>query len=446
MNPRDLTLRILNKLTYNPSFSNHILKHQLGVTKLNEKDRALVVNLVQGVIRWKLRLDWIIEQFLNFPFKKLDPYVLNILRIALYQIFFMDRIPEFAAVNEAVRQAKRKAQYIANTVNGILRNICRNKDKIKYPDKEKEFEKFLSIYYSFPLWLVKKWKKELGSNKVELLLKALNKEPFITLRANRLKITRERLINLLIQKGIRPYPTKYSPCGIVIKRLHKSIGDMEEYKKGLFFVQDEASQLCSFILDPKPKEVLLDMCAGVGTKSIHIAELIENKGKIIALDINPKRLLILAQAIKKALMEKTIYPVLADGKKVHFLFKIPFDRIIIDAPCSGLGTIARHPDIKWTKTENDITVLAELQKGLLNAASYVVKDGGYILYITCTISQEENELVVEHFLKEHSKIRLVNISDKFSWLKDLVDENGFFRTYPYIHNMDGFFGALFKRS
>jgi len=445
-NPRDLSLQILNRLAHNPAFSNQVLKAYLDRCHLEDRDRAFVVNIVQGVIRWRLRLDWIIKKFLKFPFKKLDPEVLNILRIALYQIFFMDRVPDFAVVSEAVRQSKRKGKHIAGTVNAILRNICRNKRNIPFPDREKDLVKFLSVYYSYPEWLIKKWQKELGYEHTEKLLEAGNRTPYLTIRVNTFKTNREELTKMLLQEGVSEvYPTKYSPVGIVIKGLQRSVTQLRAYEKGLFFVQDEASQLCSYILKPREGDIILDVCAGFGTKSIHMLELTKRRGKIIALDVDPKRLLILAQSLRKEGLEKMIYPVAGDGSEAFSIFKTRFDKILIDAPCSGLGTIMRHPDIKWVKSERDIEILSRLQKRLLDASAKVLKNGGMMLYTTCTISKEENEMVVEDFLKNHPEMRLLNISSGCEQLKDLEDEKGFFRTYPHIHEMDGFFGALFCR-
>ncbi len=445
-NHRDLSLRILNRLSNNPAFSNQILKTYLDRCNLRDKDRAFVVNIIQGVIRWKLRLDWIIQQFLRFPFKKLDPDVLNILRIAIYQLYFMDRVPDFAIVNEAVRQAKRRGRHIASTVNGILRNICRNKNNISFPDRKKELVKFFSVYYSYPEWLVKKWLRELGYEQTEKLLEAGNRTPYLTIRVNTLKTDREKLIELLVQEGVKEvYPTKYSPVGIIIKGLQRPVTQLRAYKKGLFFVQDEASQLCAYILNPMPNDTILDVCAGLGTKSVHMAELIKKNGKIIALDIDPKRLLILAQTLRREGLEDFIYPVVGDGRKVFSIFKSHFDKILVDAPCSGLGTIMRHPDIKWVKTEQDIKMLSMIQKMLLYASAKILKKGGIMLYTTCTISKEENEMIVEEFLEDHPEIRQLNISSICAWLKDLEDKCGFFRTYPHIHKMDGFFGAVFCR-
>ena len=442
--PRRICLSILNRLISNSPFSDQLLKSYLNRSDLDERDRAFVVNIVQDFIRWKLRIDWIIKQFIKSPFKRLEPYVLNVLRIAVYQIYFMDKVPEFAIVNEAVNQAKRKGKYIANTVNGILRNICRNKGKINYPDKEKDPIGFLSTYFSFPEWLVKKWIDEIGYKETEKLLNALNETPNIVIRTNLLKISRDDLVKRLRQKGMEAYATKYSPSGIIIKRLHRDVSDMEEYKEGLFFVQDEASQICAYILDPRPDEIILDACSGLGVKAIQMVELIK-KGKIISLDINPKRLLILAQTLKKEDMEDIVFPIAGDGCSAFSLFKCKFDKILIDAPCSGLGTIRRHPDIKWTKKEEDIKMLSDLQKRLLDGVSPCLKKNGRMIYVTCTISKEENEEVVEEFLKRHPEFSLLDISKEFPWLKELVNENGFLRTYPHIHDMDGFFCALFER-
>ncbi len=401
---------------------------------------------MQGVIRWKLRLDWIINQLLSFPFNKLDPYVLNILRMSVYQIYFMNKVPEFAIVNESVTLAKAKGKHVANIVNAVLRNLCRNKDKIKFPDKKEDPIKFLSIFYSYPKWLIKKWIKELGWNDTEKLLEIGNKPPNITIRVNRLKTSRDILVTKLSQLNIKTLLTKYSPDGIIIKKLALPISEIPSYKKGLFFVQDEASQLCSYILKPEPGDKILDICAGLGLKSLHIAELIKKKGKIIALDINPKRLLILAHASLRCNID-IIKPVIGNALYASSFFNCTFDKILVDAPCSGLGTISKHPDIKWTKSEKDIKkILPRIQINILNEASKLLNKHGKILYATCTISKEENEMVVFSFLKNHPEMKLLDISSEIPWLKDLTDKNGFFKSYPHVHNMDGFFCALFCKS
>jgi len=445
-NPRDLALSILNRLSHNFAFSDKVLKaHFDKRPELSDRDKAFILNIVQGVIRWRLRLDWIVEQFLSFPFKRLDSYTLNILRIAVYQIFFMDKVPEFAVVNEAVNQAKKKGKYIGSTVNAILRNVCRNKHKVTFPDRSKDYIKFLSIFYSYPEWIIKKWLRELGKEETERLLDAENRPPHITIRTNMLITRRDALLMKLRDQGIDATNTRYSPAGIVIKRLQRSIEDMPLYKNGFFFVQDEASQLCSYILNPDSGDMILDVCAGLGVKCMHMAELIKKKGKIIALDINPKRLLMLAHTSLRYELGDIIHPVAGDALYASAIFNCFFDRVLIDAPCSGLGTISRHPDIKWTKTEKEIKKLSEIQKKMLDVGYRLLKKDGRMLYATCTISREENEMVVKSFLKDHPGIRLLNIGSEAVWLKDFVDKEGFFRTYPHVHGMDGFFCALFSK-
>lgn len=357
----------------------------------------------------------------------------------------MDGVPEFAIVNEAVNQAKKKGKYIANTVNAVLRNICKNKNKVTFPDKRKDYIKFLSVYYSYPEWLVKKWLREVGEHETEKLLDVGNRPPYVTIRTNMLVVDRNTLLMKLKKNGVDANNTKYSPAGITIKKLRRSIENMPLYKKGYFFVQDEASQLCSFLLNPEPGDTILDICAGLGGKSMHMAELIKKKGKIIALDINPKRLLMLAHTSLIYGFSDTIYPVAGDALYTSSIFSCLFDKVLIDAPCSGLGTISRHPDIKWTKTEKEIKSLAEMQKKILDRGSKLLKKGGRMLYVTCTISKEENDMAVRSFLKEHPEFRLLDIGSEIVWLKDLVDKEGFFRTYPHIHGMDGFFCALFSK-
>ena len=412
--------------------------------QLEYRDRAFIVHLVQGVLRWQRRLDWIIEQACDFPIKKITLPVLNILRLALYQIFFLDRVPESAAVNEAVNQAKKEgARHVAAFVNGILRNICRAKNDVNFPDPDTNPVLFLSVFYSYPEWLINKWLREWGREFTEALLSAGNQVPGLTIRTNRLKLSRPALIKRLAEEGIVGQPTPYSPDGVLLVGLKGRVDESVSFRSGLFQVQDQAAQIPSHILNPQPGQSILDVCAGLGGKSTHLAELMADRGQVLALDINLRRLLSLVENTKR-LSITNVRPVVATASgSLSSMFKIKFDGILIDAPCSGLGVLSRHPDGKWNKKEEDIQRLALIQRSILNKATSLLKTGGKMLYTTCTISKDENEDIVNGCLAANKDLRLENIRDHIPlWGSTLIDEHGFLRTFPNEQDMDGFFAAL----
>ena len=414
---------------------------------VTQRDRAFIYNLVQGVFRWRLRLDWIIKQSVNFPFRNIEPPVLNVLRMALYQIFFMDRVPQSAAVNEAVKQAKAVGKRpAAGFVNGILRRICRQKDKVAFPDKKEDLAQYLSVFYSYPSWLVRKWILELGTAPAERLLDAGNQISDLVIRTNRLKIDRTGLIGLLEDEGAAARPTSYSPDGIKLEGLKGGIVHLEAFGKGLFQVQGEAPQICSHLLNPVSGDSVLDLCAGLGGKSTHLAELMGGKGRVVSLDISHDRLVMLLDSSQR-LGINGIQPVVADAdSSLVSLMNGRFDKILIDGPCSGLGIISKHPDVKWSRDKADIKRLSLLQKRMLDRAVPLIKNGGAMLYVTCTVSREENEEVVSKFLIKNRGMILEDLKDHApEWALGFIDNQGFFKTLPHIHGMDGFFAALFRK-
>ena len=448
MTPRNLALAALKDHGQGPgSVERYLDRAFVQAPHLNERDRAFTVHLVQGVLRWRLRLDYIIRQSVRFPFRKIEPAILDILRIALYQIFYMERVPESAAVNEAVKQAKAMGQgHLVGFVNGILRQICRQKDRITFPDKCDDLIGHLSVKYSFPAWLVKKWTGELGPDSAQRLLDACNRIPGLVIRANKLRIDRQGLIGRLEMEGVTGVPTGYVPDGIEVKGLKGQVNRLNAFREGLFQVQGEASQACSYLISPKTGESLLDLCAGLGGKTTHMAEIMGDRGSILALDMSLRRLVSLAQTSRR-LGIHCISPVVADAVgRVSSLIRRRFDRIIVDPPCSALGTISRHPDGKWTRDECDVNRLALLQGKILDQALPLLRSGGRMLYTTCTISREENEAVIEGFLKRNKGTALVDLTQHVpAWGGDLIDENGIFRAFPHVHGMDGFFGALLEK-
>jgi 16S rRNA (cytosine967-C5)-methyltransferase len=405
------------------------------------------VNLVQGVYRWRQRLDWIIEQNLQFPFSHIEPPILDILRIALYQISFMDRVPDSAAVNEAVLQAKRVSRpHVAGFVNGVLRKVCRQKGNISFPDAEEDPIRYLSVVHSYPEWLVTLWVRELGPDAAEKLVKAQNEIPGVELRTNTLKTDRIGLQRRLGEEGLTAEPGRYVPETLRIQKPGRSLGELGSYQDGWYQVQTEAAQASTHLLSPKPKDWFLDICAGLGGKTTHAAQLMENQGRVVALDISRDRLVKLIRSAER-LESRSIWPVVADGtNRIEGLFRRSFDKILVDAPCSGLGVISRHPDIKWARDESNIARLGALQKQILEGALPLLQPGGHLLYITCTITREENENVVSQLLVQNKGLVRENLKEHVpQWAQDLVDEQGYFRTLPHVHGMDGFFGARFTK-
>lgn len=447
--PRDLALRVLNGLSRRPEFSAAALDSLFrSAPQLAERDRALIGQLVQGVVRWRVRLDWSLRQAADVPLKKISFPVLNLLRLALYQILFLDRIPESAAVNEAVKQAKKsQPAYVVSFVNAVLRNICRRRNEIPFPDRGQSPVEFLSVFYSYPEWLVRKWIREWGIEVAEALLGAQNRIPGLTVRSNALRIHRDDLIHRMeAQSGVVGTPTRYSPQGVRLADFRGRVDQNKAFREGLFQVQDEAAQLTSLLLGPGAGERILDLCAGHGGKTTHLAELMGDEGKVIALDRNRTRLVSLAaNAVRLGI--RSAEGVVADASRDLFsLFQARFDRIVVDAPCSGLGVISRHPDGKWNKKEEDIPRLARLQKAILKNGCSLLRRGGTLLYVTCTLSREENEEVVEACLAENKNMVLLDLRDRAPlWARDLIDDRGFLRTFPHVHHMDGFFGALLRK-
>ena len=446
--PRDLALQALNRLCREATLSDRILEDLFRSSPhLDGRDRAFISHLFLGVLRWRLRLDWVIEENLDFPIRKVAPPVLNILRLALYQVLFMSRVPESAAVDEAVKQAKRsQPRHVASFVNGILRNICRRKDSALFPDPGKDRVAYLSRFHSYPQWLVVKWIREWGMKTTEDLLAAGNRIPVLVLRTNQLKLSRQGLVEHLKGERIIATPTRFSPQGLRVEDLSGRVDEVPSFREGLFQVQDEAAQVASFLLAPQPGDAVLDVCAGLGGKSTHLAEMMRDRGKVIALDRDAGRLLSL-EVNRVRLGARKVFPLLADATQdVSLLFRARFDAIMVDAPCSGLGVLSRHPDAKWNKSEESVRRLADLQVTMISRAVPVLKKGGRLLYVVCTLSKEENEEVVRRSLASHAELTLCDLREQApGWARDLIDEAGFFRTFPHRHGMDGFFAALFRK-
>ncbi|TAH60801.1 MAG: 16S rRNA (cytosine(967)-C(5))-methyltransferase RsmB [Methanosarcina mazei] len=440
---RDAAVRTVYRVLREGAYSNIALKEELDKDGLGRLDKAFVTEIVNGTLRNLTRIDWIMSLFIKT--KKIEPWIEDIIRCGIYQIMFLDRVPDSAVCNESAELARKHGhEGTVKFVNGVLRNVSRSKEKLEYPDRSKNTAAFLSVFYSHPEWIVRKWIKDYGMEFTEALLKANNETPPFTIRCNRLRIDKKELMAVLLDEGIECTVGSYNEEAIHIKGT-SSIEDKESFRKGYYQVQDESSMLVAHIIDPKPGDKILDMCSAPGGKTAHIAELMENRGEIIARDIHRHKLRLVEQncgrlgvSIVRTELHDAMVP---DGDSIE-----KFDKVLLDAPCSGLGVMRRKPDLRWKKEPENFRDLAEMQKKMLKMASGYVKPGGKIIYSTCTLNKAENLEVVRNFLANNRRFRLESIIGQVpEKLKHESAYEGYLELYPNVHGTDGFFIAKMER-
>lgn len=442
INPRKIALDILIDIEENKAYSNITINKYLSRYNIAPIDKGFITKLVYGVLENKLYLDYIIKQFSRTKFKKINPYIINILRIGLYQICFLDKIPNSAAVNESVKITKQINARLSGFVNGILRNYIRNLSKVVLPSCTKNPIGHLSIKYSHPKWLVELWVKEYGVDFTEKLLESNNQPPKLTIRTNTLKINTYDLIDKLKKEGVDCRTGNYVNEAVIIDNMEKSLEDLDSFKEGLFQVQDESSMVVGHVLAPNKDDFVIDVCSAPGGKATHIAELMENKGHILARDIHEHKLNLINQNTKR-LGIKIIETNQYDASLLDNSLLNKADKVLIDAPCSGFGIIRRKPEIRYFKESKDIVKLSKLQLDILNTCSKYVKPNGYLIYSTCTIQSEENIGVVNRFLKFNDNFELVDINE---YLPDrITTDNKYIQLYPHISGIDGFFISKLRR-
>jgi len=445
---RSLALHILNKLDKNDETLDSLLEEFQKDHLLSKRERSLFNAIVYGVLRWRGRLDWIISHFSKMHIKKTKPEIINILRIGLFQIIYLNRIPVSAAVNTSVEMAKHsEGKRDSGYVNALLRKVAREHETLPFPDNVKEPEYALSVNKSFPEWMIKRWIKLLGKSQTIELCGAINEIPSITIRVNTLKTNRQELVNCMESDVRNIGPTVHSPFGISFSNPEKSIHDMETFKNGWFQVQDEAAQIVTLLLDPRPGDSVLDACAGLGGKTGHIGQLMKNSGKITALDIDKGKLDKLNREMER--LGITNVSTVRDDIGNSLLLKNyygHFDRILLDAPCSNMGVLRRNPDVKWKLQENKLMQYKKRQLLFLDNLANLLKPSGIMVYAVCSTEPEENEEVIKEFLIKHPDF---GIDNDMLYLPEsigaLLNERGFIKTYPHINNMDGFFSVRLKR-
>lgn len=429
---REQAMLCLYAVAKNGAYSNMALKELFSKNRdLSARDKAFITTLVYGTIKRQISIDYIIGCYSTVKLKKISPYILTILRMGIYQLKFTDKIPESAAVNESVKLAKRYGHGAsAGFVNGILRNVART--EVEYP---KDKLKYLSVKYSFPEWICKMWCDDYGEEFAEELMQSLNKEPELTLRVNTLKANADDVIKEL------PEARKSDVFDYAVICDGFDVAGSSAYKKGLVTAQDIAAMTASEVLAPKPGDNVLDICAAPGGKTTHMAQLMQNRGSITACDLYEHKLVLIEQNAKRMGID-IIKTKCMDAARLTEQWRKKFDKVLADVPCSGLGVIARKPDIKLKNNEN----LSDIQYKILKCASEYVNVGGELLYSTCTVNCRENEDIIKKFLKENAEFETVDITDLLpKKFKRADTKKGYLTLFPNIDRTDGFFIAKLKR-
>ena len=439
INSREIALNILLDINENKSYSNISINKHIPDT-ITPQDENFIRELVYGVLENKTYIDYILSKASKIKLKKIHPAIRDILRLGIYQMLLMERVPASAAVNESVKLAKTYGHKgTIGFANGVLRAISRNIEefsKIEVDDKVS----YLSIKYSHPEYLVKKFIKDFGYQFTEELLIANNSKPSLNIRVNTLKTSKEKLKIRLKNLGYDISEGKYAKDCLIVDNPSR-ITTLAEFAEGLFTIQDESSMLVGQVLNPREGSFVLDVCSAPGGKSTHIAQLMNNKGKILARDIFPHKIKLIDEN-KTRLGIEIIYTELYDALKLDKDLIGKVDYCLVDAPCSGLGLLRRKPEIKWNRKEIDIEALIRLQEKILRVAMNYVKPKGILMYSTCTILYEENIEVVTRFLKDYPEFSLVNNEVELHNSNDLITlKDGFVQLYPNVNGVDGFFIA-----
>jgi len=410
------------------------------------RDRALATELVTGTLRWRGALDYQIARLSGRGLEKLDPEVLDALRLGAYQLLYLQRVPASAVVNDSVALVKAaRLKSAAPFVNAVLRRLSRERDQLMWPSRDDLLE-HLAIVHSHPVWLVSKWLDRYGSDTAERWLRFNNQAPALTLAANRLMGTREALAMRLAAEGIRTEPTVVAPHGVrVVEGRPLSSA---AFADGECLVQDEASQLIAELVAASPGDRVLDACAAPGGKTVALAAQVRAAGSVVATDVRARRMKVLAATLQRCgVRNASLVQIAARGS---FAFApASFDRVLVDAPCSGLGTVRRDPDIKWKRSADDLDVFARMQIDLLSRAAAVVRPGGRLVYSTCSSEPEENEHVVRAVLAMTPDVALeplATLGEVPSSIRALATPEGFLRTYPHRDGLEAFFAAVFSRT
>jgi 16S rRNA (cytosine967-C5)-methyltransferase len=437
---RRVAQEVLVRVDTTAAFADVLLAARLAGTALPAADHALATRLVYGTLAWQGRLDHHLRALVQMPLERLDPPVRAALRLGLYQLLFLDRIPAHAAVDTSVRLARDAGRGAAGLVNAVLRRAARaGRDGLSLPDPARDPLGRLAVEWSHPRWLVERWAAELGPDELPALLAAHNEPAGTALRVNRRRTTPAALAAELGAAGLYAVPGRWAPDALVVRHGGAALRALPAWRNGAFTFQGEAAQLVTALLALAPGQTVLDACAAPGGKTLHAAALVGDGGSTVAMDRRcaPLRRLGVEAA---RLGVGRIARVAGDAATPPL--RASFDAVLVDAPCSGLGTLARHPELRWRRTAADVPRLATLQERLLAGVAPLVRPGGVLVYAVCTITGEETTGVVAafrsrapHFVPESAAAHVP---------VELVTADGHLRTLPHRHGVDGFFAARFR--
>ncbi len=437
---RETAMKVLYAVHENGAYANVALVEALRGTQLDDLGRRFATELVYGAVKAGDTLDWMIGQYTKRPLRKMAPYVRAVLRLGIFQLFFLEKIPASAVCNESTELMKKYGHIgTARFVNGILRTAAREPERTRIAEGKGEAE-YLSLAFQHPLWLVRRWLRAFGREETERLCNFDNAPAVLSLRANLLRTTRDELMDRLRGEGAEVHPSEWTPEGVLCTE-HGALDTSSSLREGLFQVQDESSMQVAHVIAPEPGEFVLDMCSAPGGKTTHLAERMKNRGRIVALDIYDAKLARVEENAKR-LGISIIETRRLDAREAGKVFKKQADRVLLDAPCSGLGVLRRRPDARWRKSAEEIGRLPMLQRELLESAAQAVRPGGIIVYSTCTIEPVENEELVRDFLATHAEMEQETTG---AYLPCRPSKNDMVQFYPQRDGIDGFFIARLRR-
>ena len=446
VNTREIILDMLCEICEKGAYSHIVLRQTLRKYQyLDKRDRAFITRITEGTIENRILIDYIIDKFSNVKVKKMKPLIRNLLRMSVYQIMFMDSVPDSAACNEAVKLAiKRSFGQLRGFVNGVLRAVIRNKDDIKYPNATENLVEHLKVVYSMPSWIVEQLIVQYGMEEASRIIKAMsNNDDSICVRANVNKESMDSIIKMLEADGVEVIKSDiYDKC-LYLKNVDY-LENIEAFSEGLISVQDLSSMLVAVIANPKKGDLCMDLCAAPGGKALHLWELMNGEGKVIARDISDYKVGLIEENIERTEaigVEAQVF----DATELDKEYIEKADIVVADLPCSGLGIIGKKSDIKYNVTRENQKELVKLQRDILKNAWQYVKVGGTLVYSTCTLNKEENIENVR-FIEDNFPLKLVDISTYVpeGFCSDTV-KNGYIQMLPGINGTDGFFISRFER-
>jgi 16S rRNA (cytosine967-C5)-methyltransferase len=438
-NPREAALRILHAVDTRSAFSDRLLDGAHARGGPDERDAALMHELVKGSLRWRGRLDYVLDRRIHIGLSQVQPWVRNVLRLGAYQLLFLDRIPVHAAVDESVKLAHKYGHPgTAGLVNSVLRRLIEEKDALEIPEGDDAAS--LSVWGSHPEWIVERWLARFGPEATRALLESNNRAIPVGLRVNALRGTREQLIEKLAAEGVTAVPGRLADDMVWLEGSHAP-GALAAFKSGWCTAQDESECLVGRLVAPEKYDRILDLCATPGGKCTHLAERIGDEGEVWALDRAEARVASLEATIKRLGMQ-CIHVVHGDGR--NYPFPMPFDRVLVDAPCSGLGVLGRRADARWRKGLEGLREMAPIQTELLQAAGARARPGGVLVYSVCSFEPEETTEIIDRFLRANRSYVLESAAPFLP--AEVVDEHGFMRVLPHVHGCDGAFAARLRKT